>query len=381
MCYNIAVFSGGYLPGFKGGGPIVSISRIIDSEAPHQFNLITSNHDLGDAQPYPGFEARTWKKVGRANVAYLRPHAVDIPWIIKQLRTEPPDSYYINSLHSPWFSLLPLLGIKLRIIPKKPVLLATRGETSKGALELKSRKKNAWRPIIKWLIGPKITWHFTSRDEQKEVQSWWGGKYPSNHEFIIQSNPAVRPYMHASAGPKSDIPVIVFASRIDPKKGLDEAIRIISRLDFPVKFHVYGTVTDENYWRQCQARASNDLPAGMMIYKGPYFPTNAQEIFSTASLFLFPTKGENFGHAIAEALSVGCPVVISDSTPWTETIRSGAGYILPETNDIWKARLQESPEHRLLNREVVLATYTNWFAKNQNYESMFTASLNREFQA
>jgi hypothetical protein len=33
-------------------------------------------------------------------------------------------------------------------------------------------------------------------------------------------------------------------------------------------------------------------------------------------LFLFPTLGENYGHVISEALASGCPVVISDQTPW-----------------------------------------------------------------
>ena len=29
-----------------------------------------------------------------------------------------------------------------------------------------------------------------------------------------------------------------------------------------------------------------------------------------------PSEGENFGHSILEALTVGLPVIISDNTPW-----------------------------------------------------------------
>ena len=46
-------------------------------------------------------------------------------------------------------------------------------------------------------------------------------------------------------------------------------------------------------------------------------------------LFLLPTRGENFGHAIFDALEVGLPVLISDQTPWRDLERIGAGWSLP----------------------------------------------------
>ena len=36
----------------------------------------------------------------------------------------------------------------------------------------------------------------------------------------------------------------------------------------------------------------------------------------------------NFGHVIAEALSVGCPVIISDQTPWNDVEKYNAGWAL-----------------------------------------------------
>jgi glycosyltransferase involved in cell wall biosynthesis len=45
-------------------------------------------------------------------------------------------------------------------------------------------------------------------------------------------------------------------------------------------------------------------------------------------LFL-PTTGENFGHAIFEALSCAVPVLISDTTPWRGLAAIRAGWDLP----------------------------------------------------
>ena len=41
-----------------------------------------------------------------------------------------------------------------------------------------------------------------------------------------------------------------------------------------------------------------------------------------------PTKGENFGHSIAESLAAGTPVLISDRTPWCDIDRGSAGNVV-----------------------------------------------------
>ena len=53
-------------------------------------------------------------------------------------------------------------------------------------------------------------------------------------------------------------------------------------------------------------------------------------------MFFFPTLGENYGHVIFEALSVGCIPVISDQTPWHEISLKHAGYELSLDNDFSK---------------------------------------------
>src|SRR5690606_23032086 len=57
-------------------------------------------------------------------------------------------------------------------------------------------------------------------------------------------------------------------------------------------------------------------------------PVDNQLVFDTLGryhFFVLPTLGENFGHAIFEALISGKPVLLSDQTPWRglESIRAG----------------------------------------------------------
>ena len=60
-------------------------------------------------------------------------------------------------------------------------------------------------------------------------------------------------------------------------------------------------------------------------YKGMADSEKIIEIFSEYDVFLFPTKGENYGHVIFEALAGGCIPVISDQTPWQDLEEQGCG--------------------------------------------------------
>jgi glycosyltransferase involved in cell wall biosynthesis len=58
-------------------------------------------------------------------------------------------------------------------------------------------------------------------------------------------------------------------------------------------------------------------------------------------LFIFPTLGENFGHAIFEALGSGKPVLISDRTPWHGLEAAKAGFELPlDDPEAWLEKIR-----------------------------------------
>ena len=55
--------------------------------------------------------------------------------------------------------------------------------------------------------------------------------------------------------------------------------------------------------------------------------------FEKYDIFLFPTKGENFGHVIYEALVGGCIPIISNTTPWLDLEENHCGMVC-DVNDI-----------------------------------------------
>jgi glycosyltransferase involved in cell wall biosynthesis len=58
-------------------------------------------------------------------------------------------------------------------------------------------------------------------------------------------------------------------------------------------------------------------------------PIDIPEALHSAHFFYLTTWGENFGHAIAEALQHGKPVIISNRTPWRNLEEHQAGWDLP----------------------------------------------------
>ncbi len=372
---KVAVFCDTYLPGYKAGGPIPSISRIIETDRQHEFRVITRNRDSGDDCTYPGVPVQQWHPVGAASVGFLRRDPRDRAWVASQLRAWRPDFYYVNSLHSLHYSFVPLLAMRSKVFPVSKLVVAPRGETSLGALSIKARKKRSARPAIKRAVGNSVTWHVSSDREERDVREWWGANLPAGHSFIVRPDLAISPAEVASVGPRSaSVPVVEFASRIDRMKGLESAILLMGAVSVPYEFRVHGVVKDAEYWQECRQLAARHIPIGRFSYAGPYEPQEAQDLFSDAALLLLPTLGENFGHVISEALSVGCPVLIPDTTLWTPVLEAGGGAILKDprgAREFVEELLTESFDARQERRAGVLAAYREWFTQKQDLRSLF----------
>jgi glycosyltransferase involved in cell wall biosynthesis len=85
-------------------------------------------------------------------------------------------------------------------------------------------------------------------------------------------------------------------------------------------------------------------------------------------LMVAPTASENFGQSIAEGLSVGVPVMVSDVTPWTTAVQAGAGILVPErTPDAWTASLNDylarTASARAELKEGALAGFRDWLGQ------------------
>ncbi len=92
---TILIFVHYYLPGYKGGGPIRSISHIIELlKDDFNFYVITSDRDIGDEKPYKNVRVNAWNEYRGYNIFYANKNS-SIVKVIKEIEF---DDYYFNSL-------------------------------------------------------------------------------------------------------------------------------------------------------------------------------------------------------------------------------------------------------------------------------------------
>ena len=374
---KVALFSDYFWPGFAAGGTPLSVTRIVGENEFQEMRVFTRDRDLGSHAPYPEFFPRQWRKCGRAKVAYLRPGFRDFSWMIAQLSSWRPDLYYFNSVHSPWYTLLPALLRRTGFLPMAPILVAPRGECSTGASRIRRLKKSIAKPFMRWLLGIDVVWHASSALEAQDIRGWFGGRLPSSHRILISADPAPAPASDPSAGSMSTVPHVAFASRIDPMKGLDVAIAMLMEVRVPIQFSIHGAISDKVYWNACAERL-RCLPGEVEAeFHGAYQPVEVSEIMGAADLLILPTHGENFGHVIAEAMSVGCPVLISDQTLWTEVVNSSGGCAGPmmKMKQFLSEFVDLTLEQRALLRRSTLRAYGAWYSRQSDSRTLFSDAL------
>lgn len=326
---KVLVFNLFYLPGYRAGGPIRTLANMVERlGAEIDFRLVTLDRDLGDLGPYPIAGANRWVRMGNAQVRYLERAAVTSREIVDIVEEVGPDFLYLNSFFDPVFTQRVLWARWLRKVPAVPVVIAPRGEFSSAALGLKAVKKSAYIGLMRILgIYRGLVWHASSDEEKGDILRRL--PFVSLDEVRVAMNLAPAPEaadMERTDWCASEKLRICFLGRIAPMKNLDYALKVLAGVRVPVNFSVYGPVESESYWKECQAMIKK-LPSNIEVeYLGAVESAHVKRTLAKHDLFFFPTRGENYGHVIHEALSAGLPVLISDRTPWTRLEEMGVGW-------------------------------------------------------
>ena len=338
---TVLTFMSYYLPSFKAGGPVKTIQNMVEQLENFHFSVVTRDRDLGDEKAFPSVEVNSWQALGKASVLYLAPENLSFKYLAKVINNSDFEVLYLNSFFNFLFTIKPLLARRVGFIKPCPIVLAPRGEFSTGALELKSFKKRLFIKLASWLgLYRDITWQASSELEKQDIIS--ALNIDPSSIFIAKDLP---PKVSVSIGDlalkPNEICKIVFLSRISPMKNLDFALQVLARVDSTLVFDIYGPIEDKEYWQTCLDLIEK-FPSNIVVnYCGAVTPDQVADVFSGYDLFFFPTRGENYGHVIAESLSVGTPVLLSDQTPWQDLASDKLGWNLPLNLDLFARKIED----------------------------------------
>jgi glycosyltransferase involved in cell wall biosynthesis len=324
---KILLFADWYEPGYKAGGPIrscVNFSRYMQGD--YQVHVFTGDRDLGSAAPYEQVTVDEWRlDKNNISIYYCSPKMLTWQNIRKQLSVVAPDFIYLNSMFSLKFTIYPLLINRLYQLGHLAVL-SPRGMLRDSAIQFKKGKKRIFLKTFRLLgFHRSVRFHATDETEVRDIYTWFGedtalSRVPNFPGPLIDDCP---------------VPVkipgelsIIFIGRIHPIKNLDLLLEILADVKATVQLTIVGSLEDAAYWEKCR-KIIAELPASVTVdYAGEIANRELPAVIAKHHIFALPTKGENFGHAIFEALALGKPVLISDQTPWRGLQSAGAGWDL-----------------------------------------------------
>ena len=315
---KILVINDYFLPAQGAGGIVKSLKisfEFLSDE--YSFFVCTRAHDVGADEFFEEARRDAWFQGKNFKALYIKGLYDYLKFLI-ELRSNEYHKIYFNSVFSFWFSIFPILF--LRLTSRKPfygkVIIAPRGELMDGALNTRKYKKKLFLGITKIVnMYSNVSWHSSNQLESKFIEKVFG----SDVEIKQAQDLSTRNSLHFNAEcvGLSSILKLTFVSRITPKKNLSFLLQVLRKCDFPISLTIVGPSEDPIYWEICE-RGIKDLPKNITVEViGPVDYEQVDQYYLNADLLALPTLGENFGHVFVEAMTAGAGLITSKNNIWS----------------------------------------------------------------
>ncbi|EAZ89890.1 glycosyltransferase, partial [Crocosphaera chwakensis] len=216
---------------------------------------------------------------------------------------------------------------------KLPYILRPLGTLDPADLKKKRRLKQIYGNLLERPnIAGSAALHFTT-EEEANISYRYGIK---TQDLIIPLGVNIPDSLlkkgetRNSLGIADDVPLLLFMSRIDPKKGLNFLIEATEKLiKKGIKFHLVlagSNPQDPVYEKKITKQINDSILANCTTITGFVKGELKLGLLQDADLFILPSYYENFGIAVAEAMAIKTPVIISQGVyiwPDVETYQAG----------------------------------------------------------
>lgn len=315
--------------GSQSGGPVRSTlanCQALHAVVPRTRTLLLST-DLGLSRQWErqvrgelsaGMELRLFRGWGRHTVAFS-PGLIH--WLWRHVHEF--DLVVVRALFHPLSSSCALVARSRRI----PYVIEPHGTLSEYTfVHRNSRAKSIyWAHVDRPLVNGAAGIRFTSATEREEAM-----------RLSIRAPDAVIPHpvsfpaeRNTDADREPDL--MLFLGRLHRVKGLEvlfEAFKLLRSTQVSVRLVVAGS-GPPRYERELQRRMIDLGIADAVHFIGFVDQAAKKALLSRASLFVLPSRQENFSVAVAEAMGAGVPVVVTRGVGIHNEIETyGAGLVV-----------------------------------------------------
>lgn len=313
-----------FSPAFKAGGPIQSIVNMVAAlNEGYQFYIYTGNTDL-HGQPIAVANTNEWIHYNAYTKVWYAAKQDRSQNLVAQVETIKPDVLYIIGLFDWHFNMVPLLYAKCR-----NKILSVRGMLHPGALSQKAFKKKLFLKAFKWVrLQRKIKFQATDNTEAVFIKKI----FKKANVFVAGNFPRILQPQAITSKLPGELKMLSIGI-ISPMKNYGLVLQALKGVKATITYSIYGPVKEPAYWEEC-LQTIQQLPANIHVnYHKEITPNDVPSKLEGNHLFILPSKSENFGHAIAEALSAGLPVITSNTVPWLGLAAANAGENVEPTTE------------------------------------------------
>jgi glycosyltransferase involved in cell wall biosynthesis len=123
--------------------------------------------------------------------------------------------------------------------------------------------------------------------------------------------------------------IVLFLGRVHPKKGIDLLIPAFAQAKLDKTMLVIAGPDNDGYRDRLKLLAREEGISDRVLFTGMLHGRERLQALVDADLFVLPSRQENFGIAVIEALAAKCPVVISDQVNIHEEVAAaGVGGVV-----------------------------------------------------
>ena len=255
------------------------------------------------------------------------------------------------------FSYVPTIAMTIARLRGVPYIQRPIGQLCHWSLQQSALKKQLYLNLIERAnLQASRFLHFTSIQEQQEAESL-GLSTPSYvlpHGLTLpvtipDASHNLRPHLAI----QDNVPIILFLSRLHPKKGLDNLIAALGACQhFPFAFVIAGNGTAE-YEAEIHQKLTDAGIQSRTHHLGFVSGELKDLLLQGADLFALTSYSENFGIAVLESLAAGTPVLLTEGVALASTVtQHQLGWVtLPEKTSIIAA-LQQFLAHPTLTQSM-----------------------------
>lgn len=311
------------------GGPTQVVLNLVKAlrDSGVDAEIVTTNHNGSTPLDVPLYKKVEYQQVPVWFLPHFSPpmkefifSAALTQWLWKNIRNyDIIDNHYL-------FSYAPTCAAALARWHNIPYTVRVQGQLTAWALTQGKLKKQLYSNLIeRHNLNNAAAIHCTSTGEAEDVRRFGittpNVILPLGVEQVPEI-PQAKSQLHSLYGIPLQTPVILFISRLRHNKRPDLLVLALSRIaDLKSDFHLILAGDGEAEYINYLEKLVTSLNLNSRVSFTGFATGNIKHmLLQGADLFVLPSRSENFSIAVAEAMAVGLPVIVTEEVQIAQEI-------------------------------------------------------------